>query len=101
MHVYAIFAIRLDDEGRIVRVRWRRAGDTWVGWDGPATEAGVGDVRAALQAGDAVISLFDVDGKRVQGPGVRCHEDEAGRDRLVDGGIDPRAPFRLIDLPHF
>lgn len=101
VHVYAIFAIRLDAEGRIARVRWRRAGDTWVGWDGPEAEAGAGDVIAALQAGDVVISLFDVDGQRVQGPGLRCVQDDAGRDMLLDGDGDHPAPFRLINLPHF
>ncbi|MBI4692703.1 MAG: hypothetical protein HY749_01620 [Gammaproteobacteria bacterium] len=82
-------------------MRWRLAGDTRVGWDGPQVEAGVGDVLAVLQAGDAMIPLFDVDGQRVQGQGVHCLVDDAGCRTLVDGDLVPRAPFRLADLPHF
>lgn len=100
MTTHAITAIRADREtGRITHVLWGRLTLDGVGYEVAPRAAPVIDVVNALAAGDAVVTVLLLEGRRVTGPQVGLVVYPGGVEG-IETISDDRHPGRtLLDLP--
>lgn len=98
MPARGITHVRLGLDGRIGAVRWQEV--TAAGLPtGPAQEATVEQIAAAIAAGDAVTFWSPLQGgQRASGGELQVERDADGKPRLVEARAGGR---RLIDLPRF
>lgn len=103
MSVHLIEAVRLNEAGRVERVRWgraRRKGNGSAGWELAAIEQDVGMVVDALHFGDEVATAFMVGNDLVLGPRVHIVIPQHGIEDIDT--VDRNVPGRsLADLPQF
>jgi hypothetical protein len=81
MHVQAVAAVRLDEKGRVTRVKWGCADTTADRWIRGPWEADVMEVVRWLRLGRLVRCLWPLPGGpgRTQGPALRVLKDEDGQ----------------------
>lgn len=98
MPARGITHIRLGLDGRIAAVRWQAVGSATLP-TGPAQEATVEQIAAAIGAGEQVSFWTPLQGgQRISGGELQVERDPDGRPRLVEARAGGR---RLIDLPRF
>jgi hypothetical protein len=100
MTTHAITAVRVDREtGRITHVLWGELTLDGIGYEVAPRPAPVIDVVNTLAAGDAVVTVFPIEGQRVAGPKVGLVVYPGGSEG-IETISDDRHPGRtLLDLP--